>query len=109
MPKQEQRQVNACLLKQRRHLVVHVLNTEPSHALSTTVAIALKIYKMDEEAIQGILQSDFKEGILALCKSMEHADLTAIVRQGMIKDLCVVRVHSRIYRVSHIAANKLDS
>jgi len=88
---------------------VHVLDTKASEAFAAAISVALEVNKVNEEAIQRELDGHLKEGILALSKAMEYADLPTVVRKRVIEDLGVVRIHSRIFRVYNITTNKLDA
>ena len=88
---------------------MHVLNPKPGEALSTAITEALKVDQMHDDSIEGEVKRHFEESILALSKPMEHADLSTVVREGMVKDLRVVGVHSRISWVIHILPDDLDA
>ena len=88
---------------------MHVLNPKPGEALSTAITEALKVDQMHDDSIEGEVKRHFEESILTLSKPMEHADLSTVVRKGMVKDLRVVGVHSRISRVIHVLSDDFDA
>eukprot|EP00354_Favella_ehrenbergii_P003818 CAMPEP_0170456466 /NCGR_PEP_ID=MMETSP0123-20130129/4089_1 /TAXON_ID=182087 /ORGANISM="Favella ehrenbergii, Strain Fehren 1" /LENGTH=163 /DNA_ID=CAMNT_0010719949 /DNA_START=657 /DNA_END=1147 /DNA_ORIENTATION=+ len=89
-------------------LKVHVLDAQASEALPAAVPIALKIDQVHQEAIKGIVHRDLEESILTLCEAVEETDLALVVRQRVVENLRVMRVHGFVFRVGHELANEFD-
>ena len=74
---------------------MHQLDCKPCDPLTAAVAIALKVDEMDDETIQGKMNSHLKKGIRALCKPMEHPDRATVLPttafNGLVQNASVHR------------------
>jgi hypothetical protein len=56
---------------------VHAFNSEACHALASRETESLEVDQVDDESIERKLERFFKESVMALCKTMEDANLSS--------------------------------
>ena len=92
---------------------MHQLDRKPSNSLTAAIAIALKVDEMDDETIQGKMNSHLKKGIRALCKPMEHPDRATVLPttafNGLVQNAGVHRKLLSIFHTLDVVSTELNA